>query len=101
MAVRIRLRRMGAKKQPSYRLVVADSRSPRDGSFIEVIGHYNPRREPPEVVIKEDRALWWLGQGAQPSETARSLLRQAGVLRRFDEQRREQARLQATASQEG
>lgn len=101
MAVRIRLRRMGAKKQPSYRLVVADSRRPRDGSFIEVIGHYNPRRESPEVVVKEDRALWWLGQGAQPSETARSLLRQAGVLRRFDEQRREQARRQATASQEG
>jgi len=92
---------MGAKKQPSYRVVVADSRTPRDGRFIEVIGHYNPRREPPEVVIREDRALWWLGQGAQPSETARSLLRQAGVLQRFEEQRREQARRKAMASQEG
>jgi small subunit ribosomal protein S16 len=66
--VKIRLRRVGAKKQPSYRLVVADSRSPRDGRFIESIGHYNPRTDPPTVVIREDRALYWLSVGAQPSE---------------------------------
>jgi small subunit ribosomal protein S16 len=88
MAVKIRLRRTGAKKQPSYRVVIADSRKPSDGQFIEIIGHYNPRREPPEVVIKEDRALWWLNHGAQPTDTARSLLRQAGILQRFDELRR-------------
>jgi small subunit ribosomal protein S16 len=88
MAVKIRLRRTGAKKQPSYRVVIADSRKASDGQFIEIIGHYNPRREPPEVVIKEDRALWWLGRGAQPTDTTRSLLRRAGILQRFDELRR-------------
>ena len=95
MAVKIRLRRTGAKKQPSYRVIVADSRKASDGRFIETIGHYNPRREPPEVVIKEDRALLWLDRGAQPTDTARSLLRQAGILQRFDELRRAQAREKA------
>ncbi len=80
MAVRIRLRRIGKKKQPQYRLVVADSRSPRDGRFIETIGQYNPRVEPPLIRVDEDRARHWLGQGAQPSDTARSLLVKAGVL---------------------
>jgi small subunit ribosomal protein S16 len=65
--VKIRLRRVGAKKQPTYRVVVADSRAPRDGRFIETIGHYNPRTDPPSVQIYEDRALYWLGQGAQPT----------------------------------
>lgn len=65
--VKIRLRRVGAKKQPSYRIVVADSRAPRDGRFIEIIGHYNPRTDPPTVVIKEDRALYWMSVGAQPT----------------------------------
>jgi small subunit ribosomal protein S16 len=65
--VKIRLRRVGAKKQPSYRVVVADSRAPRDGRFIEIIGHYNPRTDPPTVVIKEDRALYWMSVGAQPT----------------------------------
>lgn len=65
--VKIRLRRVGAKKQPSYRVVVADSRAPRDGRFIEIIGHYDPRQDPPQVVIYEDRALHWLKVGAQPS----------------------------------
>ena len=87
MAVKIRLRRTGAKKQPSYRVVVADSRKANNGRFIEIIGHYNPRREPPELVVKEERALHWLSHGAQPSDTARSLLRQTGVLQRFDELR--------------
>ncbi|MCB0216781.1 MAG: 30S ribosomal protein S16 [Chloroflexi bacterium] len=67
--VKIRLRRVGAKKQPSYRIVVADSRSPRDGRFIENIGHYDPRTDPPTVSIKQDRALYWLSVGAQPTES--------------------------------
>ena len=77
--VRIRLTRVGAKKQPSYRVVVADQRSPRDGRFIEIIGHYNPRTEPPTFVIQEDRVLYWLRQGAQPSEALAPMLKKAGV----------------------
>ena len=82
--VRIRLRRTGAKKQPSYRVVVADQRSPRDGRFIENIGHYNPRTEPSTVVIKEDRALHWLRQGAQPSDAVRRMLVSTGVMDIFE-----------------
>jgi len=78
--VRIRLRRTGKKKQPSYRVVVADSRSPRDGKFIEIIGHYHPVLQPKELVIKNDRARYWLGAGAQPSETVVRLLKQVNVL---------------------
>jgi len=78
--VRIRLRRVGAKKQPSYRIVVADARSPRDGRFIEVIGFYNPRTDPPTIEIQEDRARYWLSVGAQPSEPAARLLRKLGIL---------------------
>ena len=77
--VRIRLRRVGAKKQPSYRVVVADKRSPRDGRFIETIGHYNPRTDPPTVVIKEDRALYWLSVGAQPSGAVERFFRNLGL----------------------
>ncbi len=78
--VRIRLRRVGAKKQPSYRVVVADQRAPRDGRFIEAIGHYNPRTDPPTVSIDEERALYWLQQGAQPSEAVERMLRNQGTL---------------------
>lgn len=81
--VKIRLRRVGAKKQPSYRIVVADSRAPRDGRFIEVIGFYNPRTEPETVRIKEDRALHWLSVGAQPTEAVARLLEKQGTLARF------------------
>jgi len=81
--VKIRLRRTGKKKQPSYRVVVADSRAPRDGRFIETIGFYNPRTEPPTVQIKEDRALYWLSQGAQPTDAVARLLRNKGALARF------------------
>ncbi len=81
--VRIRLRRVGAKKQPSYRIVVADQRSPRDGRFIEIIGHYNPRTDPETVVVKEERALYWLKQGAQPSDPVRRLLEKTGVMAKF------------------
>ena len=77
--VRIRLRRTGKKKQASYRVVVADKESPRDGRFIETIGHYNPRTDPPTIEIKADRALYWLSQGAQPSETVLSFLRRKQI----------------------
>ncbi len=80
MAVRIRLRRTGGKKQPSYRVVVADSRSPRDGRFIENIGHYNPRTDPATVEIDEERARYWLSQGAQPSDAVARLLEKKGVI---------------------
>jgi small subunit ribosomal protein S16 len=82
--VKIRLRRVGAKKQPSYRVVVADSRSPRDGRFIEVIGFYNPRTEPETVEIKEDRALHWLSVGAQATEAVARLLKKKGTMARFE-----------------
>ncbi|HMQ31949.1 MAG TPA: 30S ribosomal protein S16 [Chloroflexaceae bacterium] len=78
--VKIRLRRTGKTKQPSYRLVVADSRSPRDGKFIEIIGHYNPIRQPKVLEVKADRARYWLGVGAQPTETASKLLQRVNVL---------------------
>jgi small subunit ribosomal protein S16 len=83
MAVRIRLKRIGAHKSPFYRLVVSDSRSPRDGRFIEEIGTYNPVSQPTEVKIDEEKALKWLQNGAQVSDTVRSLLSRAGVMKRF------------------
>jgi small subunit ribosomal protein S16 len=81
--VRIRLRRVGAKKQPHYRVVVADQRSPRDGRHIETIGYYNPRTEPETVKIKEDRALYWLGKGAQPSDPVLRFLNKQGTMDRL------------------
>ena len=81
--VKIRLRRVGAKNKPSYRLVVADSRAPRDGAFINIIGHYNPLTEPETVVIDEEKALYWLRQGAQPTTTVARLLSKAGVIEKF------------------
>jgi small subunit ribosomal protein S16 len=80
MAVRIRLTRVGATKQPTYRVVVADSRSARDSMAIETIGHYNPRTEPIEVNIDADKAKAWLAKGAQPSDTVVRLFRNAGIL---------------------
>jgi len=81
--VKIRLRRVGAKKKPSYRLVVADVRAPRDGAFINIIGHYNPLTDPETVVIDEEKALHWLRQGAQPTATAARLLSKAGIIDKF------------------
>ena len=78
--VRIRLRRMGAKKKPFYRVVVADQRSPRDGRFIEVIGTYDPHKEPAEINIDVERAAFWIKSGAQPSDSVASLLRQAKIV---------------------
>ena len=79
MATKIRLRRMGAKKAPFYRVVVADSRSPRDGRFIEEIGYYNPIAEPAEIKINEEKVLKWLQTGAEPSETVKQLLKTTGI----------------------
>jgi small subunit ribosomal protein S16 len=81
--VKIRLRRVGAKNRPSYRLVVADSRSPRDGAFIAIIGHYNPLTDPETVVIDEEKALNWLREGAQPTATAARLLSKVGVMDKY------------------
>src|SRR6266571_9274344 len=81
--VKIRLMRMGATKRPSYRVVVADSRSPRDGRFIENIGRYQPLEDPSLIEIDEDRALYWLSQGAQPTEQVTNLLRIQGIWERF------------------
>ena len=80
MAVKIRLRRMGAKKAPFYRIVVADSRYPRDGRFIEEIGTYNPLENPPAVKIDADKATVWIKNGAQPTDTVKALLKKNGVI---------------------
>jgi len=85
LAVRIRLRRMGKKKMPHYRVVVADIKSPRDGRFIESIGTYDPHKVPALINIEEEKALYWLSKGATPSDTVRSLLSKIGVMKRFDE----------------
>lgn len=79
MAVRMRLKRVGAKKKPSYRVVVADSRTARDGRVIEEIGYYNPRNEPPVIKIDAERAAYWLKTGATPSDRVRWLLKEAGI----------------------
>ena len=80
MAVKMRLRRMGAKKAPTYRVIIADSRSPRDGRFIEEIGYYNPLTNPAEIKIDAEKAKKWLGNGAQPTETVKSLLKKSGIV---------------------
>ena len=85
--VKLRLKRMGAKKQPSYRIVAADSRAPRDGRFIEILGFYNPRSNPAEVKLDEENILKWLNNGAQPTETVRSILSKEGIMKKFHEQK--------------
>jgi len=81
--VKIRLRRTGAKKQPHYRVVVADSRAPRDGRFIEILGHYNPRTDPVTFAVQEDRVLYWLSVGAQPTDPVKKLLDNMGTMEKF------------------
>ncbi|HMU43541.1 MAG TPA: 30S ribosomal protein S16 [Ignavibacteriaceae bacterium] len=88
MAVKLRLRRMGKKKQPMYKVVAADSRSPRDGKFLESVGSYNPLTNPHTVELLEDRIFYWLNVGAQPTDTVRSLLRQKGILMKRELERR-------------
>ncbi|MCM2533444.1 30S ribosomal protein S16 [Neobacillus pocheonensis] len=83
MAVKIRLKRMGAKKTPFYRIVVADSRSPRDGRYIEIVGTYNPVTQPAKVDINEELALKWLQDGAKPSDTVRNLFSNQGIMEKF------------------
>ena len=81
MAVKIRLRRMGAKKAPFYRVIVADERSPRDGKFIDEIGYYNPLTEPAEIKINAEKAEKWLNSGAQPTDTVKALLKKSGIVK--------------------
>lgn len=85
MSVRIRLKRMGSKKRPFYRIVVADSRSPRDGRFIATVGTYNPLTNPATVTLKEEEVMQWLNNGAQPSDTVRNILSREGVMKKFHE----------------
>jgi small subunit ribosomal protein S16 len=87
MAVKIRLKRMGAKKSPFYRVVVADARSPRDGRSIETIGTYNPLTQPATVEINEEKALTWLANGAKPSDTVRNLFSEQGIMEKFHNQK--------------
>lgn len=84
IVVKLRLKRMGKKKQPTYRVVAADARSPRDGAFIESIGHYDPRTEPSTIVIDNDAAVKWLRQGAQPTDTVQRLLKISGAWEAFE-----------------
>ena len=88
MAVKIRLKRMGAKKSPFYRVVVADARSPRDGRFIEALGHYDSTTEPAIIKIDEEKAIEWLQKGAQPTDTVKDLFSQAGIMKKWDEVKR-------------
>ena len=81
MAVKIRLRRLGAKKAPFYRVIVADERSPRDGKFIDEIGYYNPLKNPAEIKIDEAKAQKWINDGAQPTETVKSILKKSGIVK--------------------
>lgn len=83
MAVKLRLLRMGAKKAPFYRIVAADSRAPRDGRFIELLGTYDPRINPAKVTLKEEEVLKWLNNGAQPSDTVKNLLSKEGIMKKF------------------
>jgi len=78
--LKIRLRRMGAKKAPYYRIVVADSRAPRDGAFVEELGYYNPLRDPAEIKVNNERAMEWIKKGAQPTDTVRALLKKSGAI---------------------
>ena len=88
MAVKIRLTRMGAKKNPFYRIVVADSRSPRDGRFIEILGNYDSTKEPAVINVDEEKAIDWMSKGAQPTDTVRSLFSKKGIMAKYDEKKR-------------
>ncbi|MFD1440161.1 MULTISPECIES: 30S ribosomal protein S16 [Lacticaseibacillus] len=87
MAVKIRLKRMGSKLKPFYRVVIADSRSPRDGRFIESVGYYNPLSDPVDLKLDDDEILAWLQKGAQPSDTVRTLLAKHGIMQKYHEAR--------------
>jgi small subunit ribosomal protein S16 len=87
LSVKIRLRRMGSHKRPSYRLVVANSTSPRDGRFIDLLGYYDPLTDPATIKIDADKAILWLSRGAQPTDSAESLLKRQGILERFQQEK--------------
>ena len=88
MAVKLRLKRMGSKQKPFYRIVAADARSPRDGRFIEVVGTYNPIKKPAEVNVDEEKALKWLNNGAEPTDTVRSILSKEGIMSKYAESKK-------------
>ena len=88
MAVKLRLLRMGAKRKPFYRIVAADARVKRDGSFLENVGTYNPVKTPAEITVNEERALYWLGQGAIPTDTVRNILSKQGIMKKFAESKK-------------
>lgn len=83
MAVKLRLKRMGSKQKPFYRIVAANARSPRDGRFIETVGTYNPLKNPTEIKVDEEKALTWLNNGAQPTDTVRSILTESGIMKKY------------------
>lgn len=87
MAVKLRLKRMGSKKRPFYRIVAADSRGPRDGKFIELIGTYNPVSQPAEIRVDEEKAMKWLRNGAQPTDTVRDIFKHQGIIEKFHNER--------------
>ena len=87
MAVKLRLKRMGSKAKPYYRIVAADSRSPRDGRFLDTVGTYDPIKGDAPVTINEEKALYWLGHGAQPTDTVRSILSKQGIMKKFAEEK--------------
>ena len=87
MAVRVRLMKMGSRNRPFYRIVVANAESPRDGRHLEMVGYYNPLTDPPEVKVKEDRVLYWLHQGAQPTQIVKEILKKEGVWEKFLQQK--------------
>lgn len=91
MAVKLRLKRMGAKQRPFYRIVAADARSPRDGRFLEVVGTYNPITNPAEIKIDEEKVVYWLNNGAQPTETVRNILSKEGIMKKFAENKTKKA----------
>lgn len=88
MAVKLRLKRMGAKAKPFYRIVAADSRSPRDGRFLEVVGTYDPIKDVSKVTVDEEKALYWLSKGAQPTDTVRNILSKQGIMKKFAESKK-------------
>lgn len=98
MSVKIRLMRMGKKKQPTYRVVVADGRSPRDGRYIEILGQYRPREEPSHFAVDDEKVLGWLRQGAQPSDQVHRLLVNAGIWERYESERTTESRAVRTAA---
>lgn len=91
MAVKLRLKRMGAKQRPFYRIVASDARSPRDGRFLEVVGTYNPITNPAETKIDEEKAMYWLNNGAIPTETVRNILSKEGIMKKFAESKSKKA----------